>query len=247
MGSPLEARFGEGSGAQRLAALSPFYLGAYEVTVARFRASGLHATLSLGGAFGTNENDFCTLTAAPGPNENEPINCVTRDVARDYCRREGGDLPTEAQYEYAASALRSAPFVWGTDPPTCEGVVMSRAGAFSITGDESCRQLGTKGGAAAVGSGALDRLDLPTGTVFDLIGNVSEFVRDEWNQLIEPCWSRPGLYVNPVCTTPGTLDAHPIYSLRGGHWSATPNRASGRIYARGSYPLHGFRCARPAD
>jgi formylglycine-generating enzyme required for sulfatase activity len=244
MGSALEARRSDRSGAQRLAVVSPFFLSATEVTVAAFRRSGLDATPWSRGKFGNRPEDHCTFTETPGPFEEYPINCLHPLVARSYCRRDGADLPSEAQLEYVAGALRSAAFVWGTDPPTCEGVTMCRQGGTAIAGDSSCRELGTIGGAAKVGSGLLDRLVLPTGTIVDLIGNVSEMARDEWSRLVEPCWSRSGLYVDPVCTTRGRLDPGPLYPLRGGTWVATPNRASGRFYTDRGSPLHGFRCAR---
>jgi formylglycine-generating enzyme required for sulfatase activity len=247
MGSPLEARVSEQSGSQRLVVLSPYYLGATEVTVADFRNSGLPVT-PWPGMDSSDAAASCRFTAAPGDFDDLPVNCVDPMVARDYCTRIGADLPTEAEYEYAAGALRSAPYVWGTDPPTCDAVVMCQKSIFSeIAGDSSCKQLGAIGGPLKVGSGKLDRLELPTGTVVDLIGNVSEFVRDRWNRLVEPCWSRTGLYIDPVCTTPGALDPLPAYTLRGGEWELAPNRSSGRFYQPAGSPLHGFRCARAAN
>jgi formylglycine-generating enzyme required for sulfatase activity len=254
MGSALEARLSDASGSQRLVVLSPYYLGANEVTVTDFRKSGLPVT-RWPGMSGVNVDDACRFTASPGDFDDFPVNCVEQPVARQYCTSIGADLPTEAQYEYAAGALRSAPYVWGSDPPTCEGVVMCQRSVISaIPGDGTCKQLGAIGGPLKVGSGKLDRLDLPTGTVVDLIGNVSEFARDQWNRFTESCWSRPGVYVDPVCTTPGTLDPAPAFSLRGGEWELAPNRASGRFFRTGGpppsafrSPLTGFRCARPAN
>jgi formylglycine-generating enzyme required for sulfatase activity len=246
-GSPMEARMLPGAGAERLVVVSPYYLGANEVTVADFRKSRLPVTPWTGG-HGGPVDDACRFTAAPGDYENLPVNCVDEIVARQYCIRMGADLPTEAQYEYAAGALRSAPFVWGSDPPRCGDVVMCQKSDYSsIEGDDSCKQPGAPGGPLPIGSGALDLLELPTGTVVDLIGNVSEFARDAWNRFTEPCWSRPGLYVDPVCTTPSKLDPPPIYSVRGGEWEQSPLRASGRSYAIGPTPFTGFRCARAAN
>jgi hypothetical protein len=116
-----------------------------------------------------------------------------------------------------------------------------------IPGDSTCKVLGAPGGPLPVGSGKLDRLDLPTGTLVDLIGNVSEFARDKWNRLNELCWLRPGLYVNPSCSTPSTLDPATAFTLRGGEWETAPNRASGRFFTTQASPLHGFRCARAAN
>jgi formylglycine-generating enzyme required for sulfatase activity len=244
MGSPLEARKLPGSGSQRLVVLSPYYLDAHEVTVAEFRKSGLPVT-PWTGRNGTDDNDFCRFTLIPGDFESYPVNCVESPVAREYCTRAGKDLPTEAQYEYAAGGLRSSQYVWGSDPPTCDAVAMCQDSLLlKIDGDWSCKVVGAPGGSLPIGSGKLDHLDLPTGTVIDLIGNVSEFVRDEWNRLVEPCWSRTGLYVDPVCTTPGRFDPAPAFAVRGGEWEQAPNRASGRFFRPSGSPRQGFRCAR---
>ena len=42
-------------------------------------------------------------TAAPGPNENRPISCVTWYEAMAFCIWDGGFLPSEAEWNYAAA------------------------------------------------------------------------------------------------------------------------------------------------
>lgn len=246
MGNRLEGLHELGSAAERLAVMPPYYLKATEVTVAEYRESGLPVTPWSGGLFGLAVEDSCTFTAQPRGHETDAVNCVEYADARRYCQMHGGDLPTEAQYEYAASALRSALYVWGADPPTCAAVSMCRQGGSALLGDNSCRELGTIGGPAAAGSGTRDRLVLPTGTIVDLIGNVSEWVADEWAQYDDPCWARPGIYVNPLCTmhTPGDTDS--LVPTRGGNWLELPIHAAGRFPQNAASPVTGFRCARAA-
>jgi len=44
----------------------------------------------------------CTWSASPSDKEDHPINCLDWGQARTFAVWEGGDLPTEAQWEYAA-------------------------------------------------------------------------------------------------------------------------------------------------
>jgi formylglycine-generating enzyme required for sulfatase activity len=51
----------------------------------------------------------------PPVQPDEPVVQVTWQEARDYCRFAGGDLPTEAQWEYAAHGNSQRSFPWGDE------------------------------------------------------------------------------------------------------------------------------------
>jgi hypothetical protein len=174
-----------------LVVMSPFYLDQTEVTVAAFRASGLakmddpvpylRDPISFDPSEGTDSQYFwCTFSEAPGagpPPDSEalPVNCVKAETARAFCqaRGDGSDLPTEAQFEYAAGGVAGFPYVWGTDDPTCADAVFGRAGLGAVVEFYgTCRAPQDTGGPLAPRSGKRDRLDLEGGTVYDLAGNL---------------------------------------------------------------------------
>ena len=124
----------------------------------------------------------CTfsLSAQPGGEDREdhPLNCIDLDAARAFCRFHGGDLPTEAQWQYAAT----------------------KAGRTEEI-DDYCVQAGPcLGGLAnpvAVDDPVLAADITPLG-VRGLGGNLAEWVLDSFYALDAPCWNGASL-VDPVC------------------------------------------------
>ena len=54
---------------------------------------------------------------------NYPVNCIDYTQARSYCEWLGGHLPSEAEWEYAASGGgQDIRYPWGNDAPSCENV-----------------------------------------------------------------------------------------------------------------------------
>lgn len=255
---------------QRLVVLSPFYLDTREVKVGELRAwlatqPPEMDTVPRRSADRSNENYFCTYTdVATADSEERPANCVSWELAQAFCEDHNASLPSEAQFEYASSELRSALFVWGADEaPLCEAAVWGRGGVegsvIEGVGNNDCLSLGGDDGpqtlpvelAARDATRLTDRLEISGATVFDLAGNLQEWVVDRYNKQDEPCWSRAdtNIFVDPVCSTPGTLGGH---SVRGGSW------VQDRAFLRAAYrtnrePLQsqayvvGFRCARSAE
>lgn len=230
---------------ERLVVLSPFFADGSEVTVGEFRKSGLASSLVPGGP---SDNphvpgpgfEQCRYTQLPGAFEDHPVNCLSWHKAQAYCEFLGGTLPSEAQLEYLQSGLGRAPFVWGTEAPACEDAVFDREPS------EACAAQGS--GPAAVGSGARDRLALGSATAVDLAGNLSEWAFDQWNRETEPCWGT-GVFQDPRCETPSTLDP-PARVMRGGGWHTSPPLMRAALRARLVNETHavshavGFRCVR---
>ncbi len=130
----------ESGAPQRVARLPAFYMDKHEVTVGRWRAA-LARNFVPPAAPTTNDtalvrdtctppppydSRWCTYTTKAGvPEDREryPLSCVSWEAARAFCKFEGGDLPTEAQWEYVAQAVgreEKSDFPWGNDPPTCK-------------------------------------------------------------------------------------------------------------------------------
>jgi sulfatase modifying factor 1 len=174
------------------ATVSDFALDTFEVTVGRFRkfvtaypgstpAVGAGAHPKIGAASGwhagwplpTDQAALIaslkchatdqTWTDSAGANESKAINCVDWYTAFAFCAWDGGRLPTEAEWEYAAaggSENRLLPW-GGTTLPDCAHANFA----------------GCVGGVSDVGS-------TPLGNARwghqDLGGNVWEWILDEW-------------------------------------------------------------------
>ena len=76
-----------------------------------------------GGCTEAATGDNCNW-GAPG-RALHPVNCVDWDQASAYAKFKGARLPSESEWEYAAtSGGKSQKYPWGNDEPTCEKAVM---------------------------------------------------------------------------------------------------------------------------
>jgi formylglycine-generating enzyme required for sulfatase activity len=127
---------------ERVATIPPFYLDKYEVTVARWRdaiARGFappskpqsnamalpRDTCNAAPAYSPMWCTYSDVPRVPEDRETYPLSCLSWDAARAFCQFEGGDLPTEAQWEYVARAFgrdKKSDWPWGDVPlERCEG------------------------------------------------------------------------------------------------------------------------------
>jgi formylglycine-generating enzyme required for sulfatase activity len=94
-----------------------FFLQADEVTVDQYARC-----VAAGACTPAGTDDFCN-TGRPG-RELHPINCVSWSQASAYCAWLGRRLPTEDEWEYAASGKEKRLYAWGNMPPAgrvCSG------------------------------------------------------------------------------------------------------------------------------
>jgi formylglycine-generating enzyme len=227
--------------------LSAYGLDKFEVTVGRFRrfvadwkvptaGAGDYAgrvgsgwdsawdSLVDSASFSTASCSARTWTSAVGGNEDKPMNCVTWAEAYAFCIWDGGRLPTEAEWEYAAAGgSENRIYPWGDDRPTCEHANYGDCGKVI----------------APVGS-------LPKGTArwgnADMAGNVWEYMRDlrDWDFYKKP---EAGNY-NAL----NLVDPEDMRMIRGASydWPESYLYATGRddTFIDQGTNAKGFRCAR---
>jgi iron(II)-dependent oxidoreductase len=65
--------------------------------------------------------------------QRHPINCVDWDQAKQYAKFKGAKLPSEAEYEYAAtSGGKNQKYPWGNDDATSDRAVISNNGTMPV-------------------------------------------------------------------------------------------------------------------
>jgi sulfatase modifying factor 1 len=73
-------------------------------------------------AVNLNCGEHATWTTAAGNNENLAMNCVDWAEAYAFCIWDGGFLPTEVEWEYAAAGgSQQREYPWGSDDPSMSG------------------------------------------------------------------------------------------------------------------------------
>lgn len=230
---------------QRLARVSTFTIDRDEITVARFRGAVARGFVPpdlpgvTEGELGTTAKTTCAYSATPRGREAYAMTCVTWSTARAYCQRAGGDLPTEAQWEYAATSAGRAgttTFPWGDDAPDCARAIYGRLALAGLLG--SCEAAAGSGPrAAANGDGTpLAPGDLAAVGVRGLGGGVAEWMRDAPRGYESAGWRE----VDPVSLDPRAT-AHVV---RGGAWASTAInvRSAARTAASKAASFIGFRC-----
>jgi formylglycine-generating enzyme required for sulfatase activity len=127
------------------------------------------------------EPSFGTWTDVPGNNEALPMNCVDWYEAYAFCIWDGGFLPSEAEWEYAAAGgAEEREYPWGsTDPGTGSLYLISDCnyptGSGACSGFANIAPVGT----ATAGAGRWGQLDLA--------GELAEWTLDWYAPYVDPC------------------------------------------------------------
>jgi formylglycine-generating enzyme required for sulfatase activity len=254
MGSELFGGTGEGATTpERVVRLPTFYVDQDELSVREYRAaltagfvlpagagkaSYVRPTLEPFDPRNVDAQHLCTFTANPTGREDSPLNCVTWPAARDLCRFRGGELPTEAAWEYVArKAGRARPtlYPWGNDDPTCAHAIFDRQ---VQDGAGRCAP-------KAVDEGPQRRsvitADVTPLGVRNMAGGQSEWTVDAFAAYTDPCW-----IAAPVDAPRCALAFAPLRAGRGTHFASPSQLLPAPLrrfdYAMSVSPVNGVRC-----
>jgi formylglycine-generating enzyme len=253
--------FNRSNDASTPAVVSNFRLDDFEITVGRFRRFVEHYAEPAAGS-GKNANDaqddgwsaawsaelptdanalraavecdadLHTWTEQPDAGEGRPMNCITWFEAQAFCIWDGGRLPTEAEWNYAAANGSEQRLYPWSDPPTNSSITPDDAN-YSLSPGDAC-------------DGGCTPHVLPVGSLrdgdsaqqqHDLSGNLAEWVED-WHA---------ATYQVP-CHDCGALPHSTERAVRGGSFQ-DPVAAMSTAYRAAALPTSrsaalGARCAR---
>jgi sulfatase modifying factor 1 len=196
------------------------------------------ATADDGSVAPTDTNLACSPTSYPtwtpsaGSHESLPINCVNWYEAYAFCIWDGGFLPSEAEWEYAAAGgVEQREYPWGTTNPGTSNhyaiyLCYYPSGSPLCTGAANIAPVGM----AALGAGLWGQLDMAGGV-------------DEWNL----DWRAE--YTDP-CTDCAALTSASDRVVRGGFfgYDSSDLLPAARYYAFRAPSARdyrvGFRCGR---
>lgn len=239
MGAADEDELAEGDEFSRHeVSIDSFYIDLFEVNVAQYAAF----INEIGGYVGRCNGFLCLATHfetinsylndelagyVARPNfENYPINNVTWHGATAYCAWVGGRLPTEAEWELAATGGDGRLYPWGSTEPDETTAVFGNPAFATLQAVDSHPQ-----GVSPFG-------------LFHMAGNVKEWVQDGY----DPIYYDRGETVNPVAPQANNYSER---VLRGGGYRspaadlrATNREAERAVAFQGTSDI-GFRCVVP--
>jgi formylglycine-generating enzyme len=183
---------------------------------------------------------YCTTSSVSGQfwtwdafdNDRMPLNCVTWPLAFAFCAWNGGRLPTEAEWEYAAVGTDNRNYPWGNDAPTPALANYNHDGPFP----EPALTL-TEVGTHPPGKGPFGH--------HDLAGSVMEWTLDQYSETFYVAQAQSASGCDD-CANLGTPGDDMVQ--RGGAWDWDDGELLGasRFYNAGTVTARysGIRCAR---
>ncbi|QPJ65831.1 MAG: formylglycine-generating enzyme family protein [Candidatus Nitrohelix vancouverensis] len=173
--------------------LDGFYLDQYEVSGKDFeiyleKYSNEHPTIT--GWYGRKVKPDMA---------DSPVFGLTWERCQNYCLRNGKRLPTEAEWERAASGLEERLYPWGNEEPSPEHANFGKC-CFIMRGSILSPVDGYEAGKTPEG-------------VYNLAGNIAEWVYD---------WYDRNYYKDSPYKNPRGPESGEFHVIRGGAWNSLP-------------------------
>jgi sulfatase modifying factor 1 len=167
---------------------------------------------------------YQSWTDAPGTDESKPVNCLSWYTAFAFCVWDGGRMPTEAEWNYAASGGDEQRYYPWSNPPSSKTIDDSYAAYCGGT----CKSLQKVGSKSPKGDGKWGQSDLA--------GNAWEWTLDANS----PTFPVP-------CHDCAIVKGGPLRNFRSGAFddiAATLRSATRHVYHPNYHGIVGVRCAR---
>ncbi len=180
---------------------------------------------------------WSTWTDSPAGQENLPINCVNWWEAYAFCIWDGGFLPSEAEWEYAAAGgSEQRWYPWGSTPPgtMSQYAIYGDSSGCYYPGETACTGAANIApvGTAVSGAGLWGQLDLA--------GDVSEWNLDWEATYVDPC--NDCVYLTP--TSAGRVMRGGRFDAPASYLVAASRSSGGNVTIPYRFSGLGFRCAR---
>jgi formylglycine-generating enzyme required for sulfatase activity len=130
---------------------------------------------------GAGAQAYFTWTASPSIQDNLPINCVNWWEANAFCIWDGGFLPSEAEWEYAAvGGSQEREYPWGSTAP-------GTANQYAIYGCDYPNGSGSCSGVTNIAPVGTTILGAGLWGQLDLMGELVEWNLDWYATYVGPC------------------------------------------------------------
>jgi len=141
--------------------IKTFDMSKTDVTVAQYKECVIK-----GACTAPDTGNYCNWGVAD--RALHPVNCIDWDQANQYAKFKGARLPSESEWEYAAtSGGKNQKYPWGNDEPTCDKAVMYGNGGYGCGKNSTWPVCSKPAGNTAQG-------------LCDMAGNVWQWVQDKY-------------------------------------------------------------------